>query len=203
MGKPQSNTGGFWSALMTTSWHRWWGSQHREIHCCSSYLQTSMDWLGMCKPWVRWPWNGGVQDLKRREWGEKAGLQPWTWREQTGPDSDLHTVLTPYSAPGCWGVCLKDSLGRWSWKEKGSRAYGWFLRIFSSKLKKSLTQHASQAKAAGGLHGWTSWFWLKWNIKRKHTGSGSRARWPGRNIETLSEYAETVRTKQKSTWSQI
>lgn len=52
--------------------------------------------------------------------------------------------------------------------------------VYPSKQK-------NQAAEAEDLHGWTQSSWLKWNIKRKHTGGRSRVRSPWRNI--LSECA--------------
>lgn len=43
--KPQGNIGGFWSALMTTSWLRWWRSHgaHAALAAAQTYKRNGQD----------------------------------------------------------------------------------------------------------------------------------------------------------------
>lgn len=64
--KGRSNTGGFCSALVTTSEHRWLRSWWGQMLSWTWYSQTrnGQGCEGWEQPWLQWPWDSGLRILK-------------------------------------------------------------------------------------------------------------------------------------------
>lgn len=86
-------------------------------------------------------------------------------------------------------VCLEQSHGTWSWREKGSKRAGWLLRITSSMPRNVSWKAGSQTKTVEDVHGWTGSSWWNSNIKRKHNRGQSRDRRHWRYTEMLYFHA--------------
>ena len=119
------------------------------------------------------------------EAGQKAGSEHWTSGEKT-----LVSL----------GVCLEES-HRLQPQKEGSKRTGCSSRIISSKFENGpLWQAGNQAKAAGGLHGWTRSSSLNSVTKRKLTGGGSRSTRSRRNTELFFKCVGMELRKPKPTW---
>lgn len=142
-GKIQQDTNNdrdFWSALMTTSWHKWARSGWWELLCWTWYLQTRKSYLGPeggCgQPW-QWPWD---EILRSSSWEDEkrqiAVSQSWTSGEQS------FSLFRAWKNDSCCGPGEKKAKESWLI----------FWRITCSEFRNSPFLQAG----VGGLM-WTSW----------------------------------------------
>lgn len=111
----------------------------------------------------------------------------FTYRESASQTTLVETGgRTLVKKAFCW-LCLTSCTSGWTIPDLGGDPWQW----------------PWKSKAAGGLCGCTRSSQLNSSINRKHKGGGSRHKWPGRNIETLSKLGGICFGKPKFTQSWI
>lgn len=165
------NPGGFCSELKITSWHRLQRSQWGKIllDLILKKKDEPVRNVNVIDSVTLTLWNSGSWEIETMQKDHNPGLQR----------RDFSLLR----------VCLEQSHGTWSWREKGSKRAGWLLRITSSMPRNVSWKAGSQTKTVEDVHGWTGSSWWNSNIKRKHNRGQSRDRRHWRYTEMLYFHA--------------